>query len=210
MPVRVPPRLTVSALVASLALLSGCGAGGGSDTASATGGSTPSGSAAATTTSTAPEEETPAEVAPFDGDTAPDTEAPSDDARLTVSAVRLAAQDGFDRVVFELGGEGTPGWDVRYVDQPTSEGSGDPVAVEGEAFLQVSITGAGYPFDTGVDEYAGGPLTAAGTASVTEVVFDGTYEGVTTAFVGTGAQRPFKAYLLDSPARVVVEVAHAG
>ena len=80
---------------------------------------------------------------------------------------------------------GTPGWDVRYVDEAASQGSGDPVEVAGDAVLQVTLTGVGYPYDTGVEEYAGGPLTAADTEVVTEVVFDATYEGTTVAFVGT-------------------------
>jgi hypothetical protein len=42
---------------------------------------------------------------------------------------------------------------------------------------------------------------------VTEVAFDATFEGSTVAFVGTSAKTPFRVYLLESPARVVVEVA---
>ena len=68
---------------------------------------------------------------------------------------RTGRHDCFDRVVFELGGIGTPGWQVAYVDRPTSQGSGDPVDVAGHAVLQVTITGAGYPYDTGVEEFAG-------------------------------------------------------
>ena len=205
---RAPSHLAVPALVASLTLLVGCAGGGGSDTASSAGAAT-TGSSAPGSTAPAPEE--PAQESEFPADTEPDSSEPSQDARLTVGDVRLAAQDGFDRLVFELGGTGTPGWDVRYVDQPTADGSGAPVAVEGEAYLQVSITGAGYPFETGVEEYAAsGPLTAPGAGSITEAVFDGTYEGVTSAFVGTQDQRPFRVYLLENPTRVVVEVAHAG
>lgn len=196
--------------VASLVLMTGCAATEEPDTASTTGtGVAGSSSAAGTTGATGQEE--PAEVTSFPGDSEPDTQPAGPEARLTVSAVRLAAQDGYDRVVFELGGAGAPGWDVRYVDQPTADGSGDPVAVAGEAVLQVGITGAGYPYETGVEEYAAAdPLTAAGTAGVTEVVFAATYEGVTTAFIGTRAAGPFRVYALEDPTRVVVEVAHAG
>jgi hypothetical protein len=147
---------------------------------------------------------------PFTADRKPDTATASTDARLTVRAIRIGPHTGFDRVVFELGGKGTPGWDVRYVDSASSSGSGKPVTVRGGAVLQVSVTGAGYPYDTGVTEYAGkGPLTAAGTQAVTEVVFDQTFEGTTSAFIGTAARTPFRVYRLDSPARIVVEVADA-
>ncbi|RBY92005.1 hypothetical protein DQ244_06690 [Blastococcus sp. TBT05-19] len=210
---RVPLRLAVPVLAVSLALVSGCAQKGGSDTASSSGtASSSEGETAGETPaagSSAPASATPAE--PFPGDVEPDTETPSGDAQLTVSAVRVAAQDGFDRVVFELGGTGTPGWDVRYVTDPTEPGRGEPVQLEGGAALQVGITGAGYPYDTGVEEFSSpGTLTAAGTAAVTEVDFLATYEGTTTAFVGTRTEAPFRVYLLQDPLRVVVEVAHAG
>jgi hypothetical protein len=137
----------------------------------------------------------------------PDTADPSSGASVTVSDIRVGRQDGFDRVVFEVGGTGTPGWDVRYVDSASSQGSGDEVAVAGDAVLQVTLTGAGYPYDTGVQEYsASAPLSAADAETVTEVVFDSTYEGTTVSFVGTTARAPFRVYLLEGPTRVVVEV----
>ena len=145
---------------------------------------------------------------PFPADTAADTAEASADALVTVTDIRTGRHDGFDRVVFEVGGTGTPGWDVRYVDVATSQGRGDVVEVAGEAVLQVTVTGAGYPYDTGVEEYAGpDPLPGQGTATVTEVVFDATFEGTTVAFVGTRAEAPFRVYALQDPVRVVVEVA---
>ena len=39
--------------------------------------------------------------------------------------------------------------------------------------------------------------------------FDGTFEGTTVVFVGTAATTPFRAYLLQSPPRIVLDVAHA-
>jgi hypothetical protein len=96
------------------------------------------------------------------------------------------------------------------MDATSSQGSGEPVDVAGDAVLQVTLTGAGYPYDTGVEEYSGPPLTGAGTSAVTEVVFDATYEGTSVAFVGTGARNPFRVYALENPTRIVVEVRHAG
>ncbi|MGX5653640.1 AMIN-like domain-containing (lipo)protein [Geodermatophilus nigrescens] len=145
----------------------------------------------------------------FPADTSPDTAQASPDALVTVTDVRTGRHDGFDRVVLEVDGAGTPGWDVRWVDAASSQGSGAPVVVAGEAVLQVTVTGAGYPYDTGVEEYAGGPVAGQGTGNVTEVVFDATYEGTTVAFVGARAEAPFRVYLLQDPVRVVVEVADA-
>jgi hypothetical protein len=202
----------LSTLVVSATVLAGCG-GDDADSGSSGASAAPEASETATAdpvTDGATVEDGSADVPAFPGDAEPDTAEASSDARVTVSDIRLGRHDGFDRVVFEVGGTGTPGWDVRYVDQATSQGSGDPVEVAGDAVLQVTLTGMGYPYDTGVEEYAGGPLTAGETQVVTEVVFDATYEGTTAAFVGTAGRTPFRVYALEGPARVVVEVADVG
>ena len=195
-------------------VLSGCTghpAGSVASGSSSAARSASSGSAPALAPSTAPHD---TDVAPgqppFTADLKPDTAPASADSRVTVRAIRIGPHAGFDRVVFEVGGKGTPGWDVRYVDSAVSAGSGKPVSLRGGAVLQVSVTGAGYPYDTGVTEYAGrGPLTAPGTQAVTEVVFDQTFEGTTSAFIGTTARTPFRVYRLASPTRIVVEVVAA-
>src|SRR6185312_652325 len=151
-----------------------------------------------------------ADAPPFPANTDPDTAEASSGAQVTVRDVRTGRQDGFDRVVFEVGGTGTPGWDVRYVDAPTSQASGAPVDVAGSAALQVAITGVGLPADTGVAAFDGpNPLPGSGTRTVVEVVVDTTFEGTTTAFVGTTAQTPFRVYALSDPTRVVLEVRDA-
>jgi hypothetical protein len=202
----------LSALLAPV-LLAGCG---GDDAAERAASATLSAEESGGGAVSAPDDEedaadAAAATATFPADAEPDTEPASADAQVTVSDIRIGRHDGFDRVVFEVGGTGTPGWDVRYVDSPASQGSGEPIDVAGDAVLQVTVTGAGYPYATGVEEYSGpNPLTADGTETVTEVAFDATFEGTTVAFVGTGTQAPFRVYLLENPARVVLEVAHPG
>jgi hypothetical protein len=147
----------------------------------------------------------------FPANTEPDTGEASADALVTVTDLRIGRHEGFDRVVFEVDGTGLPGWDVRYVDEPLGQGSGLPVEVEGSAYLQVDITGVGLPDDTGVEPYDGpNPLAVGATEVVTEAVIDSTFEGITQAFVGTTERVPFRVYLLEDPARVVLEVVHDG
>ncbi|MGY1823839.1 AMIN-like domain-containing (lipo)protein [Geodermatophilus sp. SYSU D00079] len=207
-----------SALVA-VTLLVGCGGGDPDPAASA---STATAAASSTTSSSGgaapsagedPGEESGAGAgrSAFPADTQPDTADASADSRVTVTEIRTGRQDGFDRVVLEVGGTGTPGWDVRYVDQASSQGSGETVPVAGDAVLQVTLTGVGYPYDTGVEEWAGpDPLPGNGTQTVTEVVWDATFEGTSVAFIGTRAEVPFRVYALEDPTRIVVEVADQG
>ncbi|AEG44832.1 hypothetical protein [Isoptericola variabilis] len=146
---------------------------------------------------------------PFAANTEPDTAEPGGDARLTVTDVRVGAHDGFDRVVFDLGGSGTPGWRVEYVDEAVDDGSGNPVDVDGDAILQVVISGTAMPDDSGVPEYDGGPVDPDGTEAVEEVVYRFWFEGYSTAFIGVdGERRPFRVFALSDPARVVVDVRH--
>lgn len=144
----------------------------------------------------------------FDADTARDVEEPTG-GPLTVTAVRVARQDGYDRVVFELDGKqaGEPGWRVEYDDSPSRDGSGEPVEVAGDATLVVYIDGAGYPYDTGVEE-ARTATVPRDAEVVREVEVGSVFEGTFEAFIGTTGKQPFRVFRLADPARVVVDVRH--
>ena len=194
------------------ALLAACGGGGddpgaGAPSSTTSASPTTSGSAASSTPST--DGDGSPDAPPFPADTEPDTGEASTDSFVTVTGIKTGLHDGYDRVVFDVEGTGTPGWDVRYVAEATSQGSGDTVDVEGAAILQVTISGVGYPTDTGIEEYDGSaPLPGQGDEAVTEVVWDSTFEGTSVAFVGAAEQTPFRVYLLENPTRVVLDVAH--
>ena len=209
-PVSTRSRTAAALLCVLLPVLAGC-ADDARETSASSSGTTerPATGGASETASAGTDEEPAVETPDLPADVEPDTADASADARVTVSDIRIGAHDGFDRVVLEVGGTGTPGWDVRYVDAATAQGSGNPVDVAGDAVLQVTLTGAGYPYDTGVAEYAGGPLTSADTTVLTEVVWGATYEGTSLAFLGTTGQYPFRVYSLTGPTRVVVDIAHA-
>lgn len=144
----------------------------------------------------------------FPANTAKDVEEPTG-GPLTVTAVRVARQDGYDRVVFELAGRqpGAPGWRVEYVDNPSRDGSGEPVEVEGAATLVVYVDGAGYPDDTGQEE-ARSAQVPGDAEVVREVELGSVFEGVYEAFIGTSRKAPFRVFRLTDPARVVVDVRH--
>ncbi|MGC0363051.1 hypothetical protein ABH922_001035 [Rhodococcus sp. 27YEA15] len=145
---------------------------------------------------------------PVPTDSSDKTAAAGTESKLTVTDVRVGTHEGFDRVVYELGGSGTPGWRVKYVDAPTQEGSGTAVNVNGGAVIQVLIDGSAYPFDSGVEQFPG-PDPVAGPAGgvVTEVRGWSVFEGVTQSFIGLTDKRPYTVTALTDPARVVVDVA---
>ncbi|RDI52873.1 AMIN-like domain-containing (lipo)protein [Nocardia mexicana] len=181
-------------VVAALALLAGC-----SDGSSDTPGPPP---AAAPVTSTAGPESPPTAATPQQGK-------PSNDSRLTVTGVRIGHHEGFDRVVYELGGTGTPGWRVQYTDRAVQDGSGRLIDVAGQSILEVQILGSAYPWDSGVTAYEGpDPATDPDAPAIAGVYRTQVYEGTTQSFIGVNADKPaFSVSALQNPARLVIDVA---
>jgi hypothetical protein len=213
---RAAAVLTALALSGSLAA---CGDDGADDLTPSAATSSPSASPVPTLSPTsAPSAEptptataSPAEPddAPADFPAAPGlSEQEPSGGPLTVTTVRVAAQSGYDRVVFELAGRnaGQAGWRVEYVDEPAEQGSGDPVEVDGEAALAVIITGTGYPMDTGEEEVTDDPALPGDLQVVRDVWLGAVFEGQYDAFIGTSGEQPFRVFRLSDPERVVVDV----
>ena len=148
---------------------------------------------------------------PFYANTEPDTGEASGGSVGTLTDIRVGGHEGFDRVVFEFNGPGVPSWNVRYVAEAVGDASGLPVDVDGDAILEVTLFPVAYPMD-GTDPYTGPSVIAvAGTEQVTEVVNNSLFEGYLQAFIGIDdGEQPFRAYSMTDPARIVVEVQHAG
>ncbi|MGK8522200.1 AMIN-like domain-containing (lipo)protein [Nocardia asteroides] len=185
-------RMVLMVAVAT-ALLAGCG---DSD-------STPGVPVASVTGTSAAVAQTPSPR-----DAGPKQGTASADAALTVTNVRLGRQPGFDRVVYDLGGVGTPGWIVRYTDRAVQEGSGNPVDVAGRSILEVRILGSAYPFDSGVTPYAGpDPAVDPAVPRIAGVYRTTVFEGVTQSFIGVRDDRPgFTVTTLSNPTRLVVDI----
>lgn len=205
--------LLAGTAAAVLALVAACG--GADDAAedptttaapSATASPTPAPTASATAGAGTDDAEADA-AAPEFGDSA-DAD-PSADALLTVTGLRTGTHTGYDRVVVDLGGTGTPGWHVERTATAVEDPTGETVDLEGDGVLALYLTGLGYPADTGVDELPAGTRTAGGTV-VTGAEFTGTFEGQTQIFLGlTDPEAPYRVFLLQDPLRVVVDVSRS-
>ncbi|WP_092802145.1 AMIN-like domain-containing (lipo)protein [Klenkia marina] len=199
--------------LSALVLLAGCGgdaqeAGSSSSATSPSGASSSGATSAAPATGSGPSAEPGAESAPpFSADLATDTaEAVAGEGPSVVTGIRVAQQEGYSRVVFDLSGSATPGWDVAYTDTPTQEGSGSTLEVPPGSYLRVTLTGVTNPYEApGVPEAATG-YAAAQAAPVQGVYYDSVFEGQALAYVGVSAQQPFRVFALSNPTRVVVDV----
>ncbi len=130
----------------------------------------------------------------------------SGDARLTVTGLRTGTHEGYDRVVLDLGGTGTPGWHAEITAQAVEDPTGETVDLGGAAVLTLYLTGMGYPFETGQTELAADTVVPGGTV-VTNAAFTGTFEGQSQVFLGLAAtDAPYRVLLLRDPLRLVVDV----
>lgn len=222
---------TITGLVAALALtLSACGTGAGNDTdttepvestttvttapdttAPDEQGNTTNSPTADTTTAQENTEETTTEETndPVgylgDPDTDPEQNWPESVPGLMVSNVRVASHDGFDRVVFDLAGEGDPGWFTNYTAHPAQQGSGNPVPIEGSVALMVGIHGTPYPFDLDLDMEFPDHGTYPGAGNVTEVIYTSLFEARTEFVIGLTEELPYSVTVLEEPKRLVID-----
>lgn len=129
-------------------------------------------------------------------------------SNLGVTAADAAIHDNFDRVAFTLGaGEGRAGWRVRYVDEAIEQGSGRTIDVEGDAIIEVILTGMAYPTELDEDLWDGGRISVNGPGIV-EVVDSNIYEGWHQIFIGTTGANVFLVDRLSDPQRVFIDVDH--
>jgi len=122
-----------------------------------------------------------------------------------LTAVRVAHHPGFDRVVFDFDNQLPGAVSVRYVDRVVSDGSGEPVAVMGTAFLQVRYEESQAHTDAGAPTVAR-RIAATGLTTVREIVLAGDYEGYVTVALGLTGRAAFRVIELRNPSRVVVDV----
>lgn len=129
-------------------------------------------------------------------------------AMQTLKGARVGSQSGMDRLVFEFNDTGLPEWEVQYVDQPLLDcGSGEPVSVAGDAWLQISFRGAQAHTEAG--EESGGPRRRVLSQTILrELVRTCDFEGEVVWVVGVARRNAYTAQVLADPSRLVVDVLH--
>jgi hypothetical protein len=191
-------KLTCALAVVVLVAGTACHRGEDDPTVSADGSTTSSPSTTAEETTTTA----------FTGGALP-VEAPATTTRAYLKDVRVAAHDGYDRVVFELE-DAVPGYRVEPTERPvTEDASGRPIEVVGSTLVLVRMENAATARITGekvTPVYKGPKRVQAKGGIVQEVVDTGDFEGIVSWVVGLdAAPAGVKVSTLTSPFRLIVD-----
>lgn len=126
---------------------------------------------------------------------------------VTMTEVRTARNEGFDRVVFQFAGDQLPGYHVEYVDTPVVKcGSGAPTELAGQGWLEVRMQPA--------QAHEGAQVTVAererkpGLPIIQELELTCDFEGDVTWVLGVKHPNKYRVMELKEPTRLVVDVQH--
>jgi hypothetical protein len=128
-----------------------------------------------------------------------------------LECIAVARHEGYDRVVFQFENH-VPGYKVSYAQPPfVEDGSGNPVAVEGSAFVVVRMEPAS-GFDLATPEgrlvYKGPKRiegSAVGTPVIQELARTGDFEAVLSWVIGLRDKVDFRVRTLAGPPRLVID-----
>ncbi|MDO5513489.1 hypothetical protein [Corynebacterium sp.] len=124
--------------------------------------------------------------------------------QLHVTDYRIGEHEGFDRLVFDLEGEGEPGWFIEYTDEPLQQASGLPVDVEGTTALQVIIMGTPYPPEGEDVLLPAGRHPGGGV--INHVTYASLFEANSEFVIGLNARHPYSVTFLEDPKRLVIDL----
>jgi hypothetical protein len=104
----------------------------------------------------------------------------------TLVAIRIGAhpEEGFDRAAFEF--EGLPGYQARYQAEITYDGSGAPVDLDGDAFIQLVFNPAQAHDDAGQSTLQSPPVdpVEVDVGALQAYVLNGDFEGYVSIALG--------------------------
>jgi hypothetical protein len=202
-------------LIALLVLLTACTGAATSPPSPASPTGSPTGASPSTAASPEPSESAPpeptADLAPFDC-TLPATMPASTD-RAQITDVRVGSHgtgaSGFDRIVFEFEGIGTPQVTLRAGTPPfTQDPSGLPLDVRGNAFLVLVLHGATGITPDGEVTYHGPTEFTPEFPALTEFKQAGDFEAVSEWVAGLSGPSCHRLFVLPNPTRMVIDLQH--
>ncbi|MGH7676443.1 MAG: AMIN-like domain-containing (lipo)protein [Gemmatimonadales bacterium] len=126
-----------------------------------------------------------------------------------LAAVHVSREPGYDRVVFEFGGDSLPGYHLEYATGAVVRcGSGDPVSIGGTARLVVRLEPAQAHDERGRPTIVERER-APGLPAIKEMKLICDFEGQVEWVLGAAATLPYRILEGMDPPRLTVDVRHA-
>jgi hypothetical protein len=124
--------------------------------------------------------------------------------------MRTARHPDFDRIVLDFGADAVPPYRISYIDRPVRQcGSGDTVPFAGDAWLSIVAEPANAHTEQGAPTVT--PRERApGLPSLLEVKLICDFEAVVEIVAGVRSPEQYRAFVLRSPNRLVVDIRHPG
>lgn len=122
--------------------------------------------------------------------------------------LRTARHEDFDRIVLDFGADDVPGYRISYIDRPVRQcGSGDEVPIAGDGWLSITVEPANAHTEAGeatVRERERTPRLPV--LLELEMICD--FEAVVEVVAGVASPERYRAFVLPSPNRLVVDIRH--
>ena len=127
-----------------------------------------------------------------------------------VREMRTARHPDFDRIVLDFGADAVPPYRISYIDRPVRQcGSGDTVPFAGDAWLSIVVEPANAHTEQGAPTVT--PRERApGLPSLLVVKLICDFEAVVEIVAGVRSPEQYRAFVLGSPNRLVVDIRHPG
>jgi hypothetical protein len=121
---------------------------------------------------------------------------------VQVTDVRVGTHAGYDRIVVEFAGTGTPGFDLSPAVPPlNADASGLPLTVAGTSFLKLLFVSA-----TAAGSWSGPSTFSPGYPKLHSLVAGGDFEGHFTWFAGLNGPACYHVSELGGPSRIVIDL----
>jgi hypothetical protein len=127
----------------------------------------------------------------------------------TLGAIRTGRHDGYERITLELVGDGSgfPAYHISYIDRPLIEcGSGAQVHPVGDAWLEIRMEPLDAHTQEGQPTVPHTPQDLPGMAKLMRSYMTCDFEAVTTLVLAVRRPNRFRAFTLEGPRRIVVDV----
>jgi hypothetical protein len=129
-------------------------------------------------------------------------------AIANITDLRYATHPDYDRVVFEFE-QGTPELTLDRATPPfTHDASGEPVPVDGDSFLRLTMRGGTRQTDENTSSFDGPTDFDPDLPALIDLVQGGDFERQSTWYLGLASEACVRVLLLDGPPRLVIDVEH--